>query len=1034
MTITELAIKRPAAVSMFFLAIAVLSALLYPRLPVDLLPKMEWPWVVVVTVWPGAGPQEVESMVSKPLEDAVISINKLKHVRSYNNESVSVLMLEFDMSADPDVALQETQRMINSARINLPQDIEEPMLMKSDMGALPIIQIALSSQLPPTELHQLVKQEIVPRLQQIQGVGQVQLNGAEEREIQVALDPDKLKAQGLSIGELNQILAADNLDVPAGKVYSSSQDLTVRLAGKYRSVDEISRTRIPMPDGKSIELSEVASVIDTIKAERSIARLNGTRALGISIMKQSQANSVKTSQLVHKELAKLEADYHGMFKVLVAQDVTNFTLESNKGVQINLIEALFTVALVLLVFLHSMRSSFIVLVAIPLSLISSFLTMTIFDLSIDLMSLMAMSMVIGVLVDDSIVVLENIHRWLKKGASPVEAAIKGRNEIGLAAVSITLVDVVVFIPVAMLSGMVGNVFREFSIIFVSSVLMSLLVSFTVTPLLASRLNTLENIEGELWLRGFAHWFDRMFLRLMNGYRKTLEWALRHRPTVLITTTVLMLGAFALIPLGFIGSELFTSPDRGEFVVFMEMPLGTPLAVTDEAVGKVDSYIRNLPELKNSFAVTGQQSSEQGLQTNSRLGSIMVILNPKKERSRSTEVIKNDVAKFCNNIPGLTTTLNDIGIFGMANASPIQYELRGADLDSVYVGAQRVMAVLRSVKGTRDVKSSYISGSPELQLSVDRDKAAQAFLTPGQIAMAIRNSVNGEVITRFRTGDVEIDVRSIVTPEYRNDPALLRSLEIKNPVGKMIKLGDVATIERRGGPSSIQRKDRQRLVTISANVVGRSLGELNKEFDIKRADIKLPEGVNFYAFGDVEQMQNMMNDMLTAIFLSILFVYMILVVLYESYIHPFAVMFSVPVSIIGAFLALALTGNTLSMFSMISILILMGLVTKNGILLVDFTNLLRAQGYGMREALLEAGPLRLRPILMTTVTMIVGMFPMAMGMGAGGEFRSGMGTVIIGGLISSLLLTLVLVPVMYTLLDRFSIKKKVEVREVVPVTE
>ena len=631
MTITELSIKRPAAVSMFFLAIAVLSALLYPKLPVDLLPKMEWPWVVVVTVWPGAGPQEVESMVSKPLEDAVISINKLKHVRSYNNEGVSLLMLEFDMSADPDIVLQETERMINANRMFLPEDIEEPMLMKSDLGALPIIQIALSSELPPTELHQLTKQEIVPRLQQIEGVGQVQLNGAAEREIQIAIDPDKLRAHGLSIGELNQIIRADNLDVPAGKVYSNSQDLTVRLAGKYGTVEEIARTRIPLPEGRSISLGDVAMVTDTIKAERSIAYLNGTRALGLSILKQSQANSVKTSKLVHKELAKLEKDFHGMFKVLVAQDATNFTLESNKGVQVNLIEALAVVALVLLVFLHSLRSSFIVLVAIPLSLISTFLTMTIFDLSIDLMSLMAMSMVIGVLVDDSIVVLENIHRWMKKGYSPVEAAIKGRNEIGLAAVSITLVDVVVFIPVAMLSGMVGNIFREFSIIFVSSVLMSLLVSFTVTPLLASRLNTMDNLEGEKWLRGFAHWFDRQFGKLMAGYRKTLEWALRHRPTVLVTTTVLMIGAFALIPLGFVGSELFTNPDRGEFVVFMEMPLGTPLSVTDEAVTTVDKYIRSLPELKNSYAVSGQQNSEMGLQNNARLGSIMVILTPRDKR-------------------------------------------------------------------------------------------------------------------------------------------------------------------------------------------------------------------------------------------------------------------------------------------------------------------------------------------------------------------------------------------------------------------
>lgn len=1022
MTITEISIKRPAAVSMFFLAIAVLSALLYPKLPVDLLPKMEWPWVVVITVWPGAGPQEVESMVSKPLEDAVISINKLKHVRSYNNEGVSVLVLEFDMSADADIVAQETQRMINANRLLLPDDVEEPMLLKSDLGSLPIIQIALSSDLPGPELHELVKQKIVPRLQQISGVGQVQINGAEEREIQIAVDPDKLKAAGLSIAEVNMMLSADNLDVPAGKVYSNSQDLTVRIAGKFIDLEQVGATRISLPSGGSLKLRDIATVTDTIKAERSIARLNGERALGISILKQSQANSVQTSDQVRRELARLEEDYKGLFKVLVAQDITQFTRNAITGVQWNLLEALSVVALVLLIFLHSLRSSFIVLIAIPLSLISAFLTMKIFDFSINLMTLMSMSMVIGVLVDDSIVVLENIHRWLVKGYSPVEAAIKGRNEIGLAAVSITMVDVVVFLPVALLTGIVGAIFREFSIIFVTTVLMSLLVSFTVTPLLASRLNTAENVHGERWMHGFAVWFEKWFDRMKAGYRRTLVWALAHRPTVIIATTLLMLGSFALIPLGFIGTELFSNPDRGEFVAFIEMPLGTPLEETDEAVMKVDKFIREMSELVNAYTVSGQQSSEMGLQNNARLGSITITLVPEEERTRTTTQIKNEVTKFCKEIPGMNVTINDIGIFGMANSSPIQYELRGTDLDSVAVGAERVMELLRGIKGTRDVKTSYLSGSPELQIVVDREKAAQAFLTPGQIAMALRNAVNGEVVTRFRTGDIEIDVRSIATPHYRSDPSLIKTLEVKNPLGKMIKIGDVASVERRGGPSSIQRKDRQRLVTVSANLIGRSLGEVQKDFETGLKKIELPQGVSFYAFGDVEAMRDMMTDMMTAIFLSILFVYMILVVLYESYIHPFAVMFSVPVAIIGALVALALTGSTLSMFSMISILILMGLVTKNGILLIDFTNQLRAQGYEMREALLEAGPMRLRPILMTTVTMIVGMLPLAIGAGAGGEFRSGMGVVIIGGLTSSLLLTLVLVPVMYTLLDRFSLKK------------
>jgi len=1023
MTLTEIAIKRPAAVSMFFLAIAVLGALLYGRLPVDLLPAMDWPWVVVVTVWPGAGPQEVESMVSKPLEDAVISINKLKHVRSYSNEGVSVVVLEFDMSADVDVVTQETQRMVNSARLSLPDDILEPTLFKADLGQLPVMQVAISSDMPGTELHALVSREIVPRLQQIPGVGQVQISGAEEREIQIAIDPDKLRSHGLTLSEINQIIGIDNLDVPAGKIYSNSQDLTLRVAGKYKTVTEIGETRIPLASGNSLPLSDIAVVTDTIKAERSLAKLNGTRALGLSIMKQSKANSVKTSESVRHELAKIEKDFNGRFKVLVAQDITQFTKDAVVGVQRNLVEALIVVALVLLVFLHSVRSSYIVLVAIPISLVSSILAMKILDFSINLMTLMSLSLVIGVLVDDSIVVLENIHRWMKKGSSPLEAAIKGRNEIGLAAVSITLVDVVVFLPVAMLSGMIGMIFRQFSLVFVSTVLMSLLVSFTITPLLASRLNTVENLEGEWWMRGFARWFEREFAKLTNTYRRILNWALNHHATVIIMTSILMLGSFSLFPLGFIGTEMFASPDRGEFSVFLEMPLGSPLERTAEEIGKVEAFISKMPELKNLYTVIGQQNSGMGIQTNGRLGMINVTLKDVKLRERSTRAIQAEITKFCLDAPGMKVKINNIGIFGMADDSPIQYELRGNDLDSVAKGGEMVMDILRKIKGTRDVQTTFVVGAPELQVVIDRQRAAQSMLTPGQIAGALRGAINGEVATRFRTGDIEVDIRSIVTPRYRTDPALLGSIEIRNPMGQVVKLSDVATIERRGGPSTINRKDRQRLVTVSANLAGRSLGEVQKDFEKQLTTIKLPEGVAFFAFGDVEAMREMMSDMITAILLSVLFVYMILVVLYESYILPLSVMFSVPVALIGAFLGLALTGLSLSAFSMMSILILMGLVTKNGILVVDFTNQLRAQGMPMREALLEAGPLRLRPILMTTATMILGMMPMAIGAGAGGEFRSGMGVIIIGGLTSSLLLTLVLVPVMYTLLDRFTRKKK-----------
>ena len=1033
MTLTELAIKRSTAVAMFFLAIAIIGLVSYTRLPVDLLPAMNWPWVTVVTTWPGAGPKEIETMVSKPIEDAVVSLNKLKHIRTFNRENVSVVVLEFDMSADADIALQEVQRVVNTTRATLPEDTKEPQLYKSDIGALPVLRLAVSSELPGPELYTLIDQKIRPRLEQIDGVGQVVISGAEEREIQVSVDPEKLKTHGLALADLNRILASDNLDVPAGMVYGESQDFTVRVAGKYATLEEIGRTRIPLSNGAAIFLRDVAQVTDTIKADRSLARLNSTSALGIQIVKQAQANSVKVSEKTRNELARLEKQYNGLIHFEVAQDITIFTRNSITEVQRNVMEALFVVAMVLLVFLHSMRNSLIVLVAIPISLVSTFITMAIFGFSVNLMTMMSLGMVIGVLVDDSIVVLENIHRWLKRGADPKTAAIQGRNEIGLAAISITLVDVVIFLPIAFLTGLVGNIFREFSLVFVTAVLMSLLVSFTITPLLASRLNSRQNVEGEKWMRGFAKRFEKWFKGLEDTYRDVLAWALDHRGKVLLLTVVCMVGSIALIPLGFIGSDFVPSTDRGEFAVFTKMPLGTTLEQNNAIMGRIENYLSDSPDVDQVYSVVGQQESGMGITNDPRLGNIQVKLKDKQDRTHSTRENQNIIAKYARSIPGMEVRIADIGIFGAADDAPIQYEIRGQDLDSVQVAMEHAMNILRRVPGARDVQSSYELGAPEMQVIIDREKAANSFLTPGEIAMALRNAVNGTVVTRFRTGEVEVDMRSILSPRYRSDPSLVTQIEIPNRAGQMVKLGDVARVDRTSGPSSITRKDRERLVTVSANVVGRSLGEVQGDFDKEMAKYTPPTGVSFFAFGDVENMRTMISELITAILLSVLFVYMILVTLYESYVHPLAVMFSVPVALVGALLGLAMTGYSLSMFSMIGILILMGLVTKNGILLVDFTNQLRAKGMDRREAILTAGPLRLRPIIMTTATMVVGLMPLAMSLGTGSDMRAGMGIVIIGGLISSLLLSLVLVPVMYTYLDRFSRRvKTVEEPQLVPV--
>ncbi len=655
MTITELAIKRPSAVAMFFLAIAVLGLMLYPRLPVDLLPTMNWPMVTVVTAWPGAGPKEVETMVSRPIEDAVVSLNKLKHIRSVNRENASVVMLEFDMSANSDIVLQETQRVITTIRSQLPDDAEEPQIFKADLGSLPILRLAVSSGMSEPDLFTFVDEQIRPRLEQIDGVGQVVITGAAEREVQVAVDPEKLATHGLSLAELNQVLAADNVDLPAGKLFSNSQDYTVRLAGKYETLSEIALTRVPLADGSSIYLRDVAEVTDTVKSDRSLTRLDLTSALGIQIVKQSQANSVRTSDRVRKVLDQIQSEYGSRVKVEVAQDITIFNRNSIAEVQRNIAEALITVALVLLVFLHSMRNSLIVLVAIPLSIVATFITMKLFNFSINLMTMMALGTVIGVLVDDSIVVLENIHQWLKRGEDPKSAAIKGRNEIGLAALAITLVDVVTFLPIAFVEGLVGNIFREFSLVFVTALVMSLLVSFTVTPLLASRLNSAENIHGEWWMRGFARWFEAMFGRWENRYRSVLLWAIGHRVAVFGLVTVAMIGSIALIPLGFVGSDFVPPVDRGEFAITTEMPLGTTLEENSAVMARIENFLASHPEVDQVLSTIGMQETEFGISENSRVGSIQVVLKKRGVRKHSTAETQTEIVQYCKGYPRFGNT-------------------------------------------------------------------------------------------------------------------------------------------------------------------------------------------------------------------------------------------------------------------------------------------------------------------------------------------------------------------------------------------
>jgi hydrophobic/amphiphilic exporter-1 (mainly G- bacteria), HAE1 family len=1017
MKLTEVAIRRPAFMTMIFVALAVLGIFGYSGMGVDLLPKMDWPFVSIVTIYPGAGPKEVESLVSKPIEEAVSGVNKLDNVRSYSYEGVSVVLAQFNFSAAVDQVTNDVQRVVEQARSKLPDDAKAPRISKADMNAFPILRVSLTGQMQPRDLYQFTKDRIKPRLEQVDGVSAVTIVGGQEREIRVEVDNRRLNAYGISILQVAQAMGRENLDFPTGKIDEQVNQYIVRLAGKFKSLDEIRNTVVGGTASGVVYLKDIARVVDGTRETFTLSRLNGENSIALTIQKQSDANSVKTSDRLHQAMAALEAENGGRIGFTVAQDITDFTRNSLTEVQRDLFLAILMVAIVLFFFLHNARNSFIVLLSIPTSLITTFFFMYLFGYTLNLVSLMALALVIGILVDDSIVVLENIHRHLEHGEEPEKAAVEGRSEIGFAAVAITLVDVVVFLPISLVGGMVGRIFSEFGITIVVSTLLSLFVSFTLTPMLAAKWSRLVRQTGETAVGRLILRFEGMQDRVGDAYRRLLAWALDHRKTVVAVSGGLLVCSLALVPLGLIGTEFMTDSDRGEFAVNLDMPLGTTMEKTDQAIARVEKIVAGMPEVERYLATIGKQQTQWRNAEQSNVGQVQVKLTDKRKRSRSTQTVMLAIKEQAGVIPGLKTSFNTISMWGAANTAPVQIEVIGPNLADVVRFSETVSGIVAVTRGAADVTTSWEEGKPEVKIEVDREKTARMGLTLAEVGLAARTAIEGDIPTKYQEGDTEYDLRVVLERTGRVKAQDVGAITLVNRFGQPVQLRQVANITFGKGPSEIQRKDRERLVTVAANLSGEvPLGQVTAAIEQAIGAAGIPAGIQVFYGGDAENMRDMFSDMTIALSMAILFVYIIMVSLFESYIHPFTIMFSLPVAMVGALAGLALTGTALNMFSMIGIIMLMGLVTKNAILLVDFTNTLRSRGLTMHDALLESGKTRLRPIVMTTATMVFGMMPLALALGAGSEMRQGMAIVVIGGLISSTLLTLVLIPVIYTYVD------------------
>lgn len=1026
MSITEVAIKRPTLVVVVFAVLTLLGITCYSLLNYDLIPKLNIPVISVVTVYPGASANEVESSVTKKLEDALSSLDNIKNMSATSQEGVSTITLELQSSADADLAVQNAQRKVNAIISQLPVGCKTPSINKFSSDEMPILKMSVTGRIAPTKLYQLTDDEIKPQLAKISGVGQINLIGGSKREIKINVDKSKLDAYKVSISQVYQAVQNANLEMPTGKIEGNTKQYTVRLLGKTNNLDKISNTTVATSaNGATIKLSDVAEVVDGVAEQDNISSINGNASIGLQILKQTDANTVDVCKKIKEQVVSIEKQYANLgVKFDIASDNSIYTLASANAVMEDLMLAIILVAVVMFLFLHSIRNSFIVLISIPASIISVFIAMYIFDFSLNLLTLMALSLVIGILVDDSIVVLENIYRHLEMGKDRYKAALEGRTEIGYTAVAITMVDVVVFLPLSLVSGMIGNMLREFSLVIVFSTLMSLIVSFTVTPLLASRFSKIEQLTNKTFIGSFALWFENLFNRIVVVYERVLRWSLNHRKVIYASVTALIILSFSLVGMGLIGTAFNKNGDKGEFVIKLEGEPQNNLHKSSLLVHRVEDILKKHPEVIKIFSNVGYTSSDLNTGSTSQYKSeITVTLVPKEERELPVEDFAAKIKMELQEIPGIKVTCTPTSTMGSADDAPIQVLLRGTNTQRLYAMADSVMAVVKAVPGTNDVKLSIDRSKPELQVQLDREKMEKLGLSVQQVGTTLNLMLAGNTDLLYAEGDKDYEINIKLDQFDRNKIEDIGAISFPNKSGQLIELSSFANIFQSLGPNKLERYNRIPSITVKSSVYGRPVGTVGDEIKKAVKEKIKAEDIGIDYKGQMERQADAFSSLFQAIIAALIFVYLIMVALYNSYLYPFVVLFSIPAAIIGALFALALTGEYLTIFSMIGLIMLIGLVAKNAILLVDFANKQREQGATVYDALIEAGKERLRPILMTTLSMIFGMLPIALATGASAESKNGLAWVIIGGLSSSLLLTLVLVPSVYMTMEKYKEKVK-----------
>ncbi|MDP3052643.1 MAG: efflux RND transporter permease subunit [bacterium] len=1022
MNLPKFSVDKPVTITMMVLIIVVFGFISFSRLGLDMLPDIEFPVVSVITSYSGVTSEDIEDVLTKPIEDAVSTVKDVKSVSSISQEGVSVVTIEFNSGANIDFAAQDIRDKIGLIEDCLPQDANKPMVFKMDVGAMPVLGYGVTADsLTTLELKKLLEDNVKDKIERLDGVASMEMRGGQEREILIKLNKPQLESYGITQTQIAQILRGENINLSGGFIEQGLLEFSLRTVGEFKNLEEIKNTVIVVKNGAPVYLKDVAEVIDTHKELRSYCRTNKKDSLLIMINKQSGANTTQVADRIKQELSELQKYLPKDVEFALVMDQSQMIKTSTDSVtQSGLIGGLLAVLIVYL-FLRNWRPTFAIAIAIPLSLIATFIPLYAVGYTLNLMTLGGLALGIGMLVDNAVVVIENIYRHLEKIGKRQKAAIIGSNEVGLAITASTLTTIAVFLPMSLGAGIAGQLSRGLSLTIIFALFSSLLVALTLVPMIASKIfKKQEQAEDYKTASG-----ERRFEKIQKGYKKILIWSLNHRVKTMLITVGLLIITTALIP--FIGTEFMPASDSSMMILQVALPVGSLLEQTNKAAGYVEDVVLDKAGdsiiSATSFVGQSQEMAEagsMGMGGGINEAMILIRLKDKQDRELSNAQIEEIVRKNRPPIKGLEINPMDMAGIMMGGAmTPIEIKIFGKDLDILRNVSDEIAQKINNIEGLRDVGTSLSQSKPELVITIDRERASYLGLTVGQIGSTIKNSLQGAVATQLRQGGKETDIRVRYDKIYRDDIKQIENLTITTPTNSQIPLKQVARISKGEGPIKINREDQLRVVAVTANVLDRDVGGVVNDIKNRLSDYNLPSGYFIEYGGSYKQMQDTFSTLGWAMILGILLVYMVMASQFESLIHPFIVMFEMPLAFIGVGLALFITGQTLSLPSFMGIIMLAGIVVNNAIVLIDYVNQLRKKGISKFDALVEGGTTRLRPILITSITTILGMLPMALAKQEGSEMMRPMAIVVIGGLLVSTLLTLVVIPVIYSLVEKFS---------------